>query len=82
MEIPGMASYSGQPTLTNPLNSQEQLRGRQTQTQAVSETQNTVSAQEQPPTALAVPEAVEQVNESNETVFDRENPGGTIDFTA
>jgi hypothetical protein len=40
MEIPGIAPFSGQPTLTNPLSSENQLLGRQTTAVVNEATQN------------------------------------------
>jgi hypothetical protein len=82
MEIPGIAPFSGQPTLTNPLTQSNQLVGRETQSQSGSETQNTVIASEQDSTNLSTVDVVEQANETESAGFDERNPGGTIDLTA
>jgi len=83
MEIPGIAPFSGQPTLTNPLNQQGSLEGRSTAAQAGSETQNTVTASEQSSTTVSSSQVVNQAEESNETnPTADENPGSTIDITA
>lgn len=82
MEIPGISPLSGQPTLTNPLSQESLLQGRSTQTQSSSETQNTVTASEKSETDLSNIGVVEQANEAQETGFNANNPGGTIDITA
>lgn len=81
MEIPGSASYSSQPTVTNPLNQQSTVEGRQTQAQSDSETQNTVTASEQASTSLNNNAVVNQSNESEQGGFNPNNPGGSIDIT-
>ncbi|HHA19583.1 MAG TPA: hypothetical protein ENK70_07755 [Methylophaga sp.] len=82
MEIPGIAPFSGQPTLTNPPTQERLLDGQETQAQTTSEAQNTVSANEQESTQISNTEAVNQTNETDATGFDSNNPGGTIDITA
>jgi len=82
MEIPGIAPFSGQPTLTNPLSQEDELTGRQTQAQASSETQNTVTASEQDSTDLSSVDVVNEAGETEQTGFNPDNPGGTIDLTA
>jgi hypothetical protein len=82
MEIPGIAPFSGQPTLTNPPTQERLLEGQETQAQTTSEAQNTVSANEQESTQISNTEAVNQTNETDATGFDSNNPGGTIDITA
>jgi len=82
MEIPGIAPLSGQPTLTNPLSRESNLEGRETQAQASSETQNTVTASEQSSTTVSSAEVVSQAEETAATGFDTNNPGGSIDITA
>ncbi len=81
MEIPGIAPFSGQPTLTNPLSQEAELTGRQTQAKSTSETQSTVTAKEQESTELSV-DVVNEAGETQQTGFDSKNPGGTIDITA
>ncbi|MCB2426071.1 hypothetical protein [Methylophaga pinxianii] len=81
MEIPGIAPFSGQPTLTNPLSSENQLVGRQNPVQQGSETASTTTVQEQNPASLQSASVVNQAGQTEETGFDPENPGGTIDFT-
>lgn len=82
MEIPGIAPFSGQPTLTNPLSQEDQLEGRESAALEDSETQNTVTASEQDSTAVSTVDVVNQANETDETGFNPDNPGGTIDITA
>lgn len=81
MEIPGIASYSSQPTVTNPLNQENTVQGRETQAQSNSETQNTVTASEQTSTNLTNNDVVNQVNETEQGGFNPDNPGGSIDIT-
>ena len=81
MEIPGIASYRNQPTLTNPLGEESQVTGQQTQALSSSETQNTVTASEKTSTSLSNIEVVNQSNETSETGFNPDNPGGSIDIT-
>jgi hypothetical protein len=64
MEIPGIAPLSGQPTLTNPLNQESVLEGRQAPAQSGSETQNTTSVSDQKATDLS---SVAVVNEATQT---------------
>ncbi len=82
MEIPGIAPLSGQPTLTNPLSRESNLEGRETQSQAASETQNTVTARAQSSTTVSSAEVVTQAEQTAATGFDTNNPGGSIDITA
>ena len=82
MEIPGIAPFAGQPTLTNPLDNENRQIGQQTNAEQASETSETTLAQEQSAAALA---NVQVVNETPETTlegFNPQNPGGTIDLTA
>lgn len=81
MEIPGIAPFSGQPTLTNPLSSENQLVGRQTPVQQNSETVSTTVAQEQAPTSLQTTAVVNEATQNESAGFNPENPGGTIDIT-
>lgn len=81
MEIPGIAPLSGQPTVTNPLSSEDSLVGRETRSQNNTETQNTVTAQEQSTTSVSTVEVVNQAEETESTGFDAENPGSNVDFT-
>lgn len=82
MEIPGIAPLSGQPTLTNPLSRESLLEGRERADQVASETQNTVTANEQSSTTISSAEVVTQAEETTATGFDTNNPGGSIDLTA
>lgn len=82
MEIPGIAPFAGQPTLTNPLNNQDRQTGQQTGSQQVAETSNTTLAQEQPASALRNEQVVNETPETAEDGFSPQNPGGTIDLTA
>ncbi len=82
MEIPGIAPFAGQPTLTNPLSNENRQTGQQTGSQQVAETSNTTLSEEQPASVLS---NVQVVNETPETAaegFNPQNPGGTIDLTA
>ncbi|MDH5592398.1 MAG: hypothetical protein OEY48_06065, partial [Gammaproteobacteria bacterium] len=58
------------------------IEGRVTQAQSIGETRNTVTVSEQEPTSIRSTGVVEQPNESQETGFDQNNPGGSIDITA
>ncbi|PCJ32214.1 MAG: hypothetical protein COA90_03640 [Gammaproteobacteria bacterium] len=82
MEIPGIAPLSGQPTLTNPLNSERQVEGRTTQGLEGSETQNTVTSQDKSSTTVNNAEVVSQIDETSSTGFDTKNIGNSIDITA
>lgn len=81
MEIPGITPFSGQPTLTNPLSSENLLVGRQTPVQQNSETSATTVAQEQETTSLQTVAVVNEAAQNEATGFDPDNPGGTIDIT-
>lgn len=82
MELPGIAPYSGQPTVTNPLSRERTLEGRETQALEESETQSTVTANEKNSTTVSNAEVVTQVEELSATSFDSDNVGGNIDITA
>ncbi len=82
MEIPGISPLSGQPTLTNPLNQESLLLGRVTPDQSNSETQNTVTASEKASTTISNAEVVEEAQKVEESRFNPDNPGGSIDITA
>ena len=82
MEIPGIAPFAGQPTLTNPLNNTDRQTGQQTNSEQTTETASTTVAQEQPATALTNGQVVEAAPAAAESAFDPQNPGGTIDLTA
>lgn len=82
MEIPGIAPFAGQPTLTNPLNNEARQTGQQTVSQQASETAETTIAQEQSATAIDNVQVVNEAAETAEDGFNPQNPGGTIDLTA
>lgn len=82
MEIPGISPLSGQPTITNPLNQESLLQGRVVPTQSNSETQNTVTASERAATTIDNTDVVNEAKEAQESGFNPDNPGGTIDITA
>ena len=82
MEIPGIAPFAGQPTVTNPLSQQNLLEGRESAALEDSETQNTVTASEQDSTTVTTVEVVDQSTETDQAGFNPDNPGGTIDITA
>ncbi len=82
MEIPGIAPFAGQPTLTNPLNNADRQTGQQTSNDQATETASTTVAQEQSATALTNGQVVEAAPEATDSAFDPQNPGGTIDLTA
>lgn len=82
MEIPGISPLSGQPTLTNPLSQESLLEGRVAPAQSNSETQNTVTASEKPSTTISNAGVVEEAQEAQESGFNPDNPGGSIDITA
>lgn len=82
MEIPGIAPFAGQPTLTNPLNSENQLVGQQTPAEQTAETTETTLVQEQPASSLTNVQVVNETQEITTEGFDPQNPGGTIDLTA
>lgn len=81
MEIPGIAPFSGQPTLTNPLSSENALLGRQTAVQQNSETASTTLVQDQQPSDFQAINVVNETTQSESAGFNTENPGGTIDIT-
>lgn len=82
MEIPGIAPFAGQPTLTNPLNNESRQTGQQTRVEQTSETTETTLAREQPAEALANVQVVNETPETTTEGFNPQNPGGTIDLTA
>jgi hypothetical protein len=82
MEIPGISPLSGQPTLTNPLSQESLLQGRVTPSQSNSETQNTVTTSEKSSTTISNAGVVEEAQLAQESGFNPDNPGGTIDITA
>lgn len=82
MEIPGIAPFAGQPTVTNPLNNENRQLGQQTSSQQSAETTDTTVAQEQPAAALGNVQVVNETPQAAADGFDPQNPGGTIDLTA
>tara|TARA_R110000772_G_scaffold149092_1_gene259761 strand:- start:543 stop:791 length:249 start_codon:yes stop_codon:yes gene_type:complete len=82
MEIPGISPLSGQPTLTNPLSQESLLQGRVTPDKNGSETQNTVTASERSSTTISNIDVVEEAQKAQESGFNPDNPGGSIDITA
>jgi hypothetical protein len=81
MEIPGIAPFSNQPTLTNPLSQSESLKGQETTEQSGSETSSTVTASEQETTGLSNTTVTNQVNETAAANNSGSNIGATIDIT-
>jgi hypothetical protein len=83
MEIPGIAPFSNQSTLTNPLSQSETLKGQETTSQSGSETSSTVTASEQETTGLSNTTVTNQANEAAETNDSNSNRslGATIDIT-
>ena len=82
MDIPGIAPFSNQPTLTNPLKQDEILKGLQTSAQSTSETKSTATVAEQTSTELNESVVVNQVNETESTGLNSSNLGASIDITA
>ncbi len=82
MDIPGIAPFAGQPTLTNPLSNENRQTGQQTGSQQAAETSNTTLSEEQPASALSNVQVVNETPETAEEGFNPQNPGGTIDLTA
>ena len=82
MDIPGIAPFSNQPTLTNPLKQEEILKGLQTSAQSTSETKSTATVAEQTSTDLNESVVVNQVNETESTGLNSSNLGASIDITA
>jgi len=81
MEIPGLATSRGQPTLTNPLSRESLLEGQISRVDRTGEAQNTVTAREQPTTTVGGAGVVNQAGESASTGLDTRNFGGKIDIT-
>lgn len=79
MEIPGISPFSNQPTVTNPLSSEEALTGQQVPEQVNSETSTTTTVQEQNAAALSDNQVVNQTNQTENN--DNNRIGNTIDFT-
>lgn len=65
MDIPGSSSFNNQPSLTNPLNAAESVRGQQTPAQQESEVAETTVQSEQAPTTLSTNDVVNQTVELN-----------------
>ena len=82
MDIPGIAPFSNQPTLTNPLKQDEILKGLQTSAQSTSETKSTATVAEQTSTDLNESVVVNRVNETESTGLNSSNLGASIDITA
>lgn len=82
MDISGIAPFSNQPTLTNPLKQEEILKGLQTSAQSTSETKSTATVAEQTSTDLNESVVVNQVNETESTGLNSSNLGASIDITA
>lgn len=82
MEIPGLASFNNQPTLTRPLSSNDLLEGRQVPARQDSETVSAQAVDEQGPASLDTSVVVNEVDQAENGGFNPANPGGTIDFTA
>ena len=81
MDIPGIASFSNQPTITNPLDKESALRGQKTSAQQQSEAKETVTVNEQSTQRVDSSAVVDQSNELQQTGFNPDNPGGSIDLT-
>lgn len=82
MEIPGFTTYSGQPTLTNPLAADYLIVGHKSRTQKNSETVNTELSRQQPATSLATDNVVNQTNDTDDTSLNAYKPGSIIDEKA
>ncbi len=82
MDIPGIAPFAGQPTLTNPLSNDSRQTGQQTGHQQMAETSNTTLFQDRPASALSNGQVVNESSETAEEGFNPQNPVGTIDLTA
>ncbi len=80
MQIAGYSPYTSQSVEPTTTVQNSQLEGREVEALEQSETQNTVTASES--TSLSNVAVVSQANESEQTVFNPENRGGTIDITA
>lgn len=82
MEIPGINPFNGQPSLTNPPNNEAQLTGQQSTTEQAGQTTETATVQDQSSPQPDTTQVVSQTNETDESGFNPDNPGGTIDLTA
>jgi len=81
MDIPGIASFSGQPTLTSPPTAETQLVGRQTAAQQTSLANETTLIDEQSPAAQVTSSVVNQAAAADNSGFDPDSPARTIDLT-
>lgn len=81
MDIPGIASFSGQPTLTSPPNTETQLAGRQTNAQQTSLANETALMEEQSPVSQVTSAVVNQASAAENSGFNPDNPASTIDLT-
>lgn len=81
MDIPGIASFSGQPTLTSPPNSETQLAARQTNAQQTSMANETTLMEEQASVNQVTSEVVNQADAADNIGFNPDNPASTIDLT-
>ncbi len=81
MDIPGIASFTNQPTITSPLDKESSLRGQTTPALDQSETKSTVNVTEKSTQSVDTSEVVNQSNETQATGFNLNNPGGSIDLT-
>ena len=82
MEIPGFTTYSGQPTVTNPLTPANLVVGQKSQAQKTSETSNTELNRQQPATSLATNQVVNQTNDVDDTGLKSYAPGSYVDEKA
>ena len=69
MDIPGIASFTNQPTLTNPLDKESELRGQTTQALEQSETKETVNVNDQSTQSVDTSQVVNQSNDTQEIGF-------------
>ncbi len=81
MEIPGSASFTNQPTITNPLNNENKVIGQQTEAVEDSEVNTSVTINEQSPLDLSLTQIVNPTNQTEGTGLTTDNPGGNIDIT-
>lgn len=82
MEIPGFTTYSGQPTVTNPLTPANQIVGQKSQAQKTSEASNTELNRQQPTTSLTNNQVVNQTNDVDDTGLKNYAPGSYVDEKA
>lgn len=81
MDIPGIASFSGQPTLTRPPNTETQLAGRQTTPQQTNLANETTLMEEQSSLSQVTSTVINQATATERSAFDPDNPASTIDLT-